>query len=102
MTRIQIGNGRWFDEDTATQYEESSTFNGHNFISDATGDQWEHQALYHTRSGTWILHSWSQWQGSRETYEVVSAHDAAAWLRSQGHEGAAELAEPGSVARAEV
>lgn len=102
MKRIQIGGGVWFDADAAQCYGESRHFDGRNHISDATGDQWLHEELYRTRSGSWILHEWSQWQGGHDRYRQLSPAEAARWLISQGHSEAAELAEPGSVAAAEL
>ena len=69
MKRVVItdGSGAWFDKDKAIEFDEDSWHDGRNFISRATGSQWEHQALYFTKSGVWILHNWSQYQGSRES-----------------------------------
>ena len=72
--------GRWFNPDTATKYEETSDHDGRNFISRATGSQWEHEALYRTAKGLWVLNRWSQWQGSGESYSEISPKAAAAWL----------------------
>lgn len=77
---------------------ESRSWDGHNHISDATGSQWEHEEILRTASGTWILHHWSQWQGSRDTYDVVSAEGAAAWiLRNSSNELPAELSEHAAI-----
>lgn len=72
--------GGWFDRDKATTYAEGTDHDGSNFISKATGSQWEHEYLYHTKKGKWILHHWSQWQGSTERWTIISPSDAAAWL----------------------
>lgn len=82
MNRIALTDGPgWFDRDKATCYEEGTRFNGSNHISLATGSQWEHEELHHTKSGSWILCSWSDWQGSgAPTYERISEQDAADWL----------------------
>lgn len=92
MKRIALEDGSWFNEETATHYKESRHHDGNNFISDATGTQWEHEALYRTTSGQWIVNHWSQWQGSTETYKPVSSAEAAAWLVRNGHEAPDELA----------
>jgi hypothetical protein len=72
--------GRWFNPDSATKYEETSDHDGRNFISRATGSQWEHEQLYRTTKGRWILNHWSQWQGSGESYTEITPKTAAAWL----------------------
>lgn len=86
MERIALtnGNGSWFDADKAEYFEENTFWNGNNHISAATGAQWEHQSIYLTSSGKWILKCWSNWQGSRTTYEEISAEDAAVWFAKQG------------------
>ena len=87
MTRIALTNetGHWFDTDKAEHFDESTYFNGQNHISNATGDQWTHQRLYRTTSGRWILNSWSQWQGSSESYEEISNEEAAKWFVRNEH-----------------
>lgn len=82
MSKIALtdGSGRWFRSSKAASWKESTHWNGNNHISDATGSQWDHEMLFRTAGGLYILHHWSQWQGSSETYEEISAEDAAAWL----------------------
>lgn len=82
MSRIVLtdGSGRWFESEKAQHWKEDARFNGSNYVSLATGSQWAHEALYRTASGRYILNHWSQWQGSSETYEEISAADAARWL----------------------
>lgn len=77
--------GRWFDADKARVFEEDTRWDGSNQISRATGSQWEHQALYQTASGCWVLNSWSQCQGTGETYELIGAERAAMWLLRNLH-----------------
>ena len=80
------GSGSHFVPARAKQYEESTHWNGNNHISDATGSQWEHEVLYRTAKGAWILRHWSQWQGSSESYSLIDEGDAYAWLIANGHE----------------
>lgn len=88
MNRIALtdGTGRWFDLDAAKRFEEGRYFDGRNHISLATGTQWDHEALYRTQSGKWILRRDSQWQGSRETFEEIDNAAAARWLVTNEHE----------------
>jgi hypothetical protein len=70
----------WFDPDKAAKFEEAAWWNGSNHVSKATGSQWDHEALYLTAKGSWVLNHWSQYQGSVETYESISAEAAVEWL----------------------
>ena len=85
MSRVTLDDGRWFDSDRAEKFDEELEWNGHNRISIATGSQWEHETLYRTAGGRWVLYHWSQWQGSRDTYEEASNNEAARWLARNGH-----------------
>lgn len=80
MKRKVLSDGRWFDASKAEKFEEETRWDGSNHISLATGTQWSHEVLYCTAGKKWILHCWSQWQGSTETYSEISADDAARWL----------------------
>lgn len=70
-----------FDPATAVvEIDENRRWNG----SDLTGvhaGQWEHETLYRTRRGRWILLHWSQRAGSRPRYMLISDAEALEWLR---------------------
>lgn len=80
----------WFDIDKATAYEEDTEWDGNNRISKATGSPWDHQILYRTAKGRWVLHCWSQWQGSTPSYEFVTDEVAREWLIAQNEDAAVE------------
>jgi hypothetical protein len=84
MTRITFttegGELAWFDEAKATAYKADTYWDGHNSVDVNTNDQFTHQVLYHTAGGRWVLHTWSQWQGARPTYEFVDPGVARDWL----------------------
>ena len=80
MKRQSIGNGRWFDRDKAICIHESTFFDGNNYISLATNSQWDHEQLFRTKSGAWILHHWSNYQGTTPTWEEIDNKQAAEWL----------------------
>jgi hypothetical protein len=72
-------------ENARQTWPEDRRHDGHNWISIATGSQWEHEDLYCSRRGRyWIEHS-SQWQGSTPRAEWISNHAAAQWLLANGH-----------------
>lgn len=82
MERIILtdGSGRWFDADSAVKFEEDQRWDGNNFISVPTGSQWYHQWLYYTKSGRWIRHNWSNYQGKADSYYEIDEHEAVQWL----------------------
>jgi hypothetical protein len=84
MARISLPNGKWFDPSKAIEFSEDTNWNGNNHISVNTGSQWDHETLYYTKSGVWVLHHSSQWQGSTPSYEVIDENQAAGWLVLNG------------------
>ena len=93
MNRQSINGGGWINLETAKKFVEDRNFDGHNMISAATGSQWEHETLYRSVGGVYVLHTWSQCQGSRDTWERIGIHNAVAWLLQNDYapELAAEL-----------
>ena len=77
--------GTWFDRDRATKYEEDRDYDGSRWISRATGSQWNHEVLFRTASGRWILNEWSQYGNRLEKYYEVSEATAHAWLLANDH-----------------
>lgn len=88
MSRVRIDNekGRWFDSEKADKYEEKTYWDGSNHISKATGSQWNHEAIYITKGGVFVLNIWSQYQGSREIYETITKEQAAEWFIKNEYE----------------
>lgn len=88
MKRIALtdGSGRWFNAESATLFDEDTNWNGNNHISCATGSQFEHERLYRTRGGLWVLFHWSQWQGSTKTYSEINSGEAGKWMVINGHD----------------
>lgn len=84
MRRQAIDDGGWFDRDVARCFNEATRWDGQNHISRATGSQWDHEEMYRTRRGVYILHGWSQWQGSRPSWRRITAAEAGAWLVQMG------------------
>lgn len=80
MKRQHLDAGGWFNLETAKSWRETTHWDGSNHISNATGSQWDHEALYRTRSGGWVLNHWPQRQGSGESWILIEPQDAAAWL----------------------
>ena len=89
MKRIALtdGSGRWFDREKAESFfDEGQVWNGKSNISMATGQLTEHEGLYRTALGNWVLHSWSQYPGTMPRWEIVSDEFAAGWLIANEHD----------------
>ena len=83
----------WFDRDAAESWDEDTYWDGNNTISRATGSQWEHETLYRTRSGRWVLETTSAYQDS---WSEITPERAAKWLLRNDHDDprvAREIAE---------
>ena len=79
----------WFDRAKATCFEEGTRWDGNNKVGLCSDRPWEHEALYRTAGGRWVLNHWSNWQGSTETYHFISDDEAHDWLiRSEDNEEA--------------
>lgn len=79
----------WFDVDKATAYEAEEEYDGDNMV-DINAGRHNHQVLYRTAGGRWVLHEWSEWQGSAPTYQFISDEKASKWLLRNHHDEAAE------------
>lgn len=87
MDRRALTNrsNRWFDANSAKEYDEATEWDGNNHISLATGTQTEHESLYVTKSGVYVLHTWSQWDGILPQYYEISEDQAYDWLIRNEH-----------------
>lgn len=103
MTRINLTNASgWFNKETAISFDESTFWNGSNHISKATGSQTEHERLYKTASGKWVLACWSNWQNTSDSFEAISENEACQWLfKAEEYEKLEELF-PGYLAEMEI
>lgn len=95
MTKISLtdGSGKWFSTESSVKFDEDTNWNGQNHISVATGSQWEHESLYFTAGGNWVLHAWSQWQGTVPSWSEIEIEDAVRWLVTNGHTDGAKFDE---------
>jgi len=87
MKRIVLtdNSGCWFNADSAIEFREKTRWNGNNHISVPTGSQWDHEWLYFTKSGKWVLNEFSNYQGSLESYRQIGDQEAIAWLIQNSH-----------------
>ena len=100
MNRQSIPGG-WIDLDTAKKFAEDRHFDGRNMISAATGSQWDHEVLYRSKGGVYVLQSWSQRQGSQDTWQRISVNEAVEWLLRNDYDPTSQ-AEEAIAARLEV
>ena len=80
------GTTRWFDAEKAEEFDEATNWNGSNHISVPTGSQTEHELLFKTRKGAWVLNEWSQWQGTIQRWREIETKVAAQWLMENGYD----------------
>jgi hypothetical protein len=100
MTRVALtdGSGAWFNRNSSIRFHEATRWDGRNQISVPTGSQWDHERLYFTKSGKWVLNSFSNYQGSLETYTQIDQDEAITWLVQNDHGDSDKLTElPASV-----
>lgn len=93
MARFKLEGGAIVDTDRAAQsWDEASDWDGHNWISKATGGQWNHQKLFRSSKGRYyIVHS-SNWEGVQDTAEEITPREAAVWLLHNEHDLPEDLA----------
>ena len=68
MNRQSINGGGWIDLDTAKKFAE------------------DREVLYRSVGGVYVLHTWSQWQGSQDTWERIGIDQAVEWLLRNGYD----------------
>lgn len=81
---LDDGSG-WFDLDLAQRFVEKTFHDGSNNISANTGSQWDHQQLFRTAKGRYVLHCWSDFEGTRESWQAIDDTDAHKWLIRNEH-----------------
>lgn len=80
----------WFVPEAAVRHDEDTRWDGNNHVSVNSVGKYEHQALYRTKGGRWVRHTWSQRQGAQERYEFLKDYDAKIWLMANAKDEAVE------------
>lgn len=81
----------WFDIAKAEEFKEDrEAYDGANLAGVHLRDQNAGQVLYLTAGGRWVLHGWSAWQGTVDTWEFIGADAARDWLLINGDDEAIE------------
>ena len=92
--RYKMSDGTIVETGNASKsWEEATYHDGSNFISCATGTQWNHESLHRSRKGRYYIERTSQWQGTHDSAEWVSNEDAVRWLLLNEQKIPDELAE---------
>jgi hypothetical protein len=86
IDRQAIEDGRWFDKAKAKEFDEDTWHDGRNHISTPTGSQWDHESLWRTKGGVWVLQTYSNYGHINDTWTVTGDDAAAAWLVKNKHE----------------
>lgn len=79
----------WFDPETVEEFAEGTRWDGNNHVSVHVG-QYEHQVLYRTPGGRWVLHTWSQVSGAKPDHKFIDGGAARQWLLIAGQDEAVE------------
>jgi hypothetical protein len=86
MQKIFIGQGRWFDFDTAYKFD-SKQFTAEDGHRDkATGGIFTRQTLYFTKKGNWILSEWDERSPEEGAYRILTENEACQWLATQNEQ----------------
>jgi hypothetical protein len=80
-----------FDPLVGEYFAEGKYSDGANTVSTITRSQFEHEGIFRTPDGKWVLNCWSRREGSRETFQFITEDEAKNWLlRSEVHDAAVE------------
>ena len=88
MNRRAKSSG-WFDAENSVRFAEATYWDGDHFISRETGSRWDHQELFRTSHGNWVLHSWSAYESVRNRFRCICESEAIQWLTRNDHPGVA-------------
>lgn len=83
MRKITLfdGTGRWFDIDSAKKFDERGMLaDDGTFVSLATGNSWEHETLYLTTNGTYVMFFADDRNPSLSQFVEYDAEKAVQWL----------------------
>ena len=80
FSRIHLHNGSWFCPETSQCFGEKTFFDGSNEISVCTNSECQHQCLYLTIKGNWVLHHWNAKCIQQMRYCVITIQEARDWF----------------------
>ncbi len=77
----------WFDPDSATVYHPATRWTGSETIDTNTGSSREHQTLYRTAGGRWVLEETADYDAAEDLYTYLDAEEARDWLIRNEYSG---------------
>lgn len=87
MDRQSLAGGAWFDYQKAEKFTERMEADDDGEpVSLATGSSAEHEELFRTRHGSYVLRHWSMDPNAPTTLNQIDILAAAAWLVRNGYE----------------
>jgi hypothetical protein len=79
-------SGRWFDMDSAKVYLEAVMLAPDGTpVSRAAGNSWEHETLYLTTHGTFVMHFADEHNPTLNQFVEWDVKKAVKWLLANGH-----------------
>jgi hypothetical protein len=79
-------SGRWFDIDSAREWPESVMLASDGTpVSRASGNSWEHETLYLTSHGSFVMHFFDEHNPSLSQFVECDPKKAVKWLLSNGY-----------------
>lgn len=88
MRKITLtdNSGRWFDLDAARRWDEATIqADDGTPISRATGSSWEHETLYLTSNGTFVMHFFTEHNPTLPSFVEWEPRQAVQWLLANGY-----------------
>ena len=88
MNKVSLSDnsGRWFDNDCAKEWHEAvMVADDGTTVSMATGNSWEHETLYLTKSGSFVMHFVNDHNPTLAQYAEWDQKRAVKWLLANGH-----------------
>jgi len=76
-------SSKWFARHKSIEFSETLTWDGNSHISNATGSLWDHETLYFTKGGNWVLHWIRELNPITESFSMIPENAAIDWLISQ-------------------
>jgi hypothetical protein len=84
-------SGHWFDKDAAKEWRAAAHLvDGGPAVSRATGKSWEHETLYLTSHGSFVMHFADDHNPTHAQYVPWEDDQAIKWLVANGYNDEAE------------
>src|SRR5437016_2404935 len=88
MRKITLtdNSGRWFDLEATRRFDESTAYAGDGVdVSRQTGNSWEHETLFLTTNGMFVLHCLNDRNPTLASFTEYPPDKAIPWLLANGY-----------------